>query len=183
MAEPFAVINADDFYGAEAYRRVANHLGGLDPGRLACCLVGYRLVNTLSEHGAVNRGICTVEGGKLKGIAEHEDIRREADGSIRGTAPSGERVELPPQALVSMNLWGFTPALFGEVEAALAAFLRASGSTTKAECYLPAVVDGLLRDGRTDCEVLETDATWFGVTYPEDKPRVQAALSNLKFEI
>jgi NDP-sugar pyrophosphorylase family protein len=179
VGEPFAVINADDFYGAQAYKQVAAHLRGLDPGRLACCLVGYRLDNTLSEYGPVNRGLCRVVDGRLRGIAEHTGIRRGREGRIRGKAPDGAAVELAEDALVSMNLWGFTPAVFEAIETAFTTFLQTHGEEEKSECYLPAVVDELLRGGRAECAVLETDASWFGVTYPKDKAFVQAALARL----
>ncbi|MFP4166163.1 MAG: NDP-sugar synthase [Opitutales bacterium] len=177
MDTPFGVVNADDFYGAGAYDALFRHLTDRDAmERYPSCTVGYFLENTLSEHGPVNRGICRVENGELRGVEEHVDIARSEDGHIYGKNTSGQCVELAPDAITSMNCWGFGPAFFTPLEEALHAFLRTRGTEPKAECYIPSVVDDLIAADRTTCAVLETDSHWFGVTYPEDKPAVQAFL-------
>ncbi len=177
---PFAVINADDFYGQDAFARLADHFREQgDQPELRTCMVGYPLRNTLSEHGTVNRGICRVENGILQGVEEHTGIAATAGGAARGRNLAGAAVELPLEAIVSMNFWGFTPAIFASLEADFTEFLAQHIETPKSECYIPSLVDRLIQTGQTECAVLETDGCWFGVTYPEDKPRVQAGLRKL----
>ncbi len=181
VSDPFIAINADDYYGADAYARILNHLRGLDPSDASeLCMVGYPLKNTLSPHGSVNRGICRLDGDRLQSVEEHTDIREEADGKIRGENLAGVRVEIPAEAPVSMNFWGFTPALFGVLEEHFTSFLKEHGTEDKSECYIPTVVDELIRAGRARCTVLPTSGEWFGVTYPADKARVQERLLALK---
>ena len=177
---PFAVINADDFYGAEAYARMVAYFetSAAEP-ELRTALVAYPLELTLSEHGSVNRGLCTVADGCLQSVEEHEMIERGADGVLQGRNLAGETVSLKAEAPVSMNFWGFTPAFFASLEAAFVSFLDAHGSEAKSECYLPSVVDALIREEQTECVVLESRGQWFGVTYPDDKPIVQARIANL----
>lgn len=180
VKEPFAVINADDFYGRQAYETMATHLCGQDPNRLGISMIGYPLQNTLSPHGAVNRGICQLNTDQtLAGVQEFTHIAEEADGIVRGEAMNGERRELDPQSLVSMNFWGFTPALFDYLEPYFDAFLKEHGKELKSECYLPAVVDALINEQGVRCPVLQADSPWFGVTYPDDKPRVVACIRSL----
>ena len=177
---PFAVINADDFYGRDAYRQIADYFSRqADAPELRSCMVGYPLKNTLSEHGTVNRGICLVEAGSLKGVEEHTEIKQLADSGVAGLNLAGETVSIPEGAIVSMNFWGFTPALFTSLEAYFTDFLQARGQEMKSECYIPSVVDHLIQSEQTDCVVLQTEGTWFGVTYPEDKPVVQAKIQAL----
>ncbi|MDB6079859.1 MAG: hypothetical protein JWO82_3606 [Akkermansiaceae bacterium] len=180
---PFAVINADDFYGADAYLSIAQWFA--DSAATAdakdhYCMVGYPLRNTLSGHGGVNRGICqTDDGGLLTDVAEVIEIQRDADGVARGTALNGERVELSDAAPVSMNFWGFTTAFFKDLEDHFTAFLQEKGGELKSECYIPTVVDDFIRRGTADCRVLETSSSWFGVTYPDDKPHVVECIAAL----
>jgi hypothetical protein len=177
---PFAVINADDFYGAEAYRRMAGYFeGGAEEPELRSALVAYPLGHTLSDHGSVNRGLCTVSGGCLQTVEEHEAIARDADGVLRGRNLAGEKVTLDKEAPVSMNFWGFTPAFFASLELAFETFLADRGGELKSECYLPSVVDMLIQEEQTECAVLESLGEWFGVTYPDDKPVVQARIAAL----
>lgn len=177
---PFAVINADDFYGQDAYMQITRHFSeGMDANRLCLCMVGYLLKNTLSAHGRVNRGICHVEEGVLRSVEENLDISRNEDGKILGSTSTEKSVELQPTALVSMNFWGFTPALFSEIESNFIPFLEAHGGELKSECYLPAVVNDLIQSEKAECRVLETSGNWFGVTYPDDKPFVQASIADL----
>lgn len=180
IQEPFAVINADDYYGAAAYKVMGEHLRAIEaPAELAIAMLGYSLEKTLSPHGSVNRGICKVENGHLRGVEEFVNICRNADGFIEGDSMSGERRRLSGGNVVSMNFWGFSVTIFSELEAHFAAFLKERGRELKSECYLPAVVDALLAHNCAVCLVLPCDSPWFGVTYPEDKARVVEALSRL----
>lgn len=182
---PFAVINADDFYGADAFRKMYEHLSQLDEADpvYRCCMIGYRVENTLTENGTVARGVCTADAnGLLTSITERTKISREADGVIRyaaeGDTPGGEIAEGTP---VSMNLWGFPAGYLDELEAMLRRFFAGKLQTDpmKAELYLPSTVDELTRTGRATARVLTTDARWFGVTYREDKPGVVAAIAQM----
>lgn len=179
---PFAVINADDFYGADAYQSVARWFAATtgDAAKDHYAMVGYPLRNTLSDHGSVNRGICQTDAdGLLTEVEEVVDIARDADGIARGTALDGSRLEIPDRCPVSMNFWGFTRPFFDQLEEHFTAFLREKGGEQKSECYIPTVVDDLIRRGTADCRVLETTSSWFGVTYPEDKPHVVASIAKL----
>jgi len=179
---PFAVINADDFYGADAYRTIARWFAGppAADGRDHYALVGYPLRNTLSEHGSVNRGICERDpDAMLRGVEEIVSIARADDGAIRGRSVSGEARELDPDAPASMNFWGFTPGFFTRLEDEFVEFLKARGGEPKSEFYIPSAVDSLIAKDRADCRVLDTSARWFGVTYPEDKPRVVESIARL----
>ena len=177
---PFAVINADDFYGQDAYQQLADYFNNRnDEPELRTCMVGYRLENTLSEHGSVNRGLCIVKDGSLQGVEEHSVIARGEDGVIRGSNLTNQRVNLNANDIVSMNFWGFSPALFATLEAHFVDFLNAHGQEPKSECYIPTVIDDLIKSEQTDCTVIETSGSWFGVTYPDDKPFVQESIQAL----
>lgn len=169
---PFAVINADDFYGADAYKKFSDYFnsGSMQgAGTAHYCMVGYPLKNTLSENGSVNRGVCSDIEGNLQTVEEHLEIEIEKDGICRGENLAGNRVELSDNAIVSMNFWGFSQSIMQELESAFEAFLQERGSELKSECYIPTVVDSMIHSGKADCKILETTSTWFGVTYPEDK--------------
>lgn len=178
--EPFAVINADDFYGREAYAQMAAHLSKASKtSQLAASMVGYVLGHTLSPHGTVNRGICVLKDGALQSVEEYSNIGIDADDQLRGDHLTGERVPLPREAVVSMNFWGFTPAIFEPLEKGFEAFLQARGKEEKSEYYLPSLVDSLIQEGAVKCPVLQTESPWFGVTYPEDKARVVESIQKL----
>ena len=179
VREPFAVINADDYYGVDAFRTMHDFLIALDaPDRMA--MIGYRLKNTVSAHGAVTRGVCRVADGRLVDVDEVQKIRLYPDGRIADTSAGEPGETLDPDALVSMNFWGFPPQIFGAMGEAFEAFLRsAAREDLRAEYQLPVMVDRLLKAGAVRVEVLESESTWFGVTYREDVPRVQAALRRL----
>ncbi|MCW1912352.1 sugar phosphate nucleotidyltransferase [Luteolibacter sp. GHJ8] len=179
---PFAVINADDFYGADAYQSIARWFGGSaeEAGKDHYSMVGYPLKNTLSEHGSVNRGICQTDaGGLLTDVEEVVDIARDEDGIVRGIALDGSRREIADICPVSMNFWGFTRSFFDQIEEHFTSFLTEKGGEQKSECYIPTVVDDLIRHEKADCRVLDTTSSWFGVTYPEDKPHVVASIAKL----
>jgi len=177
--EPFAVITADDFYGRQAHAAAAAHLRGLgDSDADDFCMVGYRLANTLSDFGGVSRGLCRRGAdGRLDHVVETLDIRRH-DGIIRGRADSGE-ITLTGEEIVSMTYWGFTPALFGQLETLFADFLTRRGGEAASEFYLPAAVNALITDGRARVKILDCDAAWFGVTFRQDKPRAQRHVAAL----
>jgi dTDP-glucose pyrophosphorylase len=179
--EPFAAINADDFYGADSYKVLHAFLADparqTDPHRYA--MVGFTLRSTLSPHGTVARGVCVTDAeGHLVSIRE-----------LTKVLPVGDHVEnqvgtVPPERLtgqepVSMNMWGFTPALFPQIERAFAEFLASKGQEASSECYIPATVDVLINRGECVVEVLPTTSRWFGVTYREDKPGVVQAMADL----
>lgn len=177
--EPFAVINADDFYGRDAFTQAARFLDTLHERNASTFgMVAYRLDRTLSLHGSVARGICQSNDDTLTTVQEHTQIKRE-DGGIAGVNSKGETVTLSQETLVSMNFWLFTPALFPLLDQALQDFLRHQGSNLTAECYLPAVVDSAICSGKASVRVLPTDSKWFGVTYREDLDAVREALAAL----
>ena len=178
---PFAVINADDFYGADAFAKIYAFLSeAADDEKYRYCMVGYPVENTLTENGTVSRGVCMAdENGFLADITERTKIAREPDGVIRFT--DGEGGEIAEGTPVSMNLWGFTPSFLRELDGMLAGFFSGKLLTDpmKAEFYLPSAVDALIRADKATAKVLTTSARWFGVTYQEDKPTVQAALRQM----
>lgn len=178
---PFAVINADDFYGSDAYVRAVDFLKLPRSGNKAqYAMVGYPLVNTLSDHGDVNRGICTRnEEGLLTSVEEYVKIERESDGIVRGTALDGTRREVSEDAPVSMNFWAFSPCFYEFLEQDFTRFLAESGTVEKSEYYIPTAVDSMIRTGKADCSVLHTTSHWFGVTYPDDKQHVVASIQRL----
>ena len=179
--EPFAVINADDYYGKDAFQAMADSLRRLQGQTSAASMVAYYLRNTVSENGHVTRGVCETDSeGRLVKVTETYKILPFADGTIRDleTDPAGRILD--PNALVSMNFWGFTPWLFEAGERELAAFLQGnSGDPMKKEYALPTLVDNLMHKDSLTVEVLSTHAVWFGVTYREDKAYVASELKKL----
>ena len=174
---PFAVINADDFYGQDSYAKLGRYLSGLAEKSTAYAMVGFTLKNTLSEHGTVARGVCKTDAtGKLSDIQELTKIAKLSHGAEH-RGDDGVVVSLTGDEPVSMNMWGFTPAIFAQLESDFLAFLRAKGGEMKSEAYIPMSVGNLIRDGQATCQVLRSDSTWFGVTYREDKPIVQASIT------
>ena len=183
---PFAAINADDFYGRDAYRVLAEFFGRGrhdlpgDIGRAPFAMVAYRLDRTLSEHGSVSRGVCAVDGkGHLQTVEERTSIERTGTGGARYALPDGSFVALTGDETVSLNFWGFTPAVFPLLEAGFTRFLGGHLDQPRAEYYIPFAVAEMIAAGAAEVSVLPTDATWFGVTYREDKPAVAASLAGL----
>ena len=162
---PFAVVNSDDFYGGGSYAALSDALTSPD---LSACMVGYRLGNTLSETGTVNRGICAVSNGLLTGIEERCGIDKNSG--------------IPLDTVVSMNMWGFRPDFVGRLDSELRAFLPAMKDPVKDELYLPGVVDGAIRDGSLSVRVLNTPEKWYGVTYREDAASLRAAIAKMIVE-
>lgn len=179
---PFAVINADDFYGCDAFKSIYDFLSTTrDDEKYSYCMVGYKVENTLTENGTVSRGICTSDNdGFLSSIIERTAIKKDENGIIRYSQDdeSGIIKEGTP---VSMNMWGFTPSFTKELKNMLFDFFENAlpQNPEKAEFYLPHAVDTLIHNGKATAKLLTTDSRWFGVTYREDKPSVQKALRDM----
>ena len=179
--DSFAVINADDFYGADAYARAAEFIKSAEKAEGAhYCMIGYRLGNTLTDNGSVARGVCqTDDNGMLETIVERTKIFKEENGASFEDE-NGEKVMLPNDTVVSMNMWGFTSSVFSGLKEQFDLFLNdADREPLKSECYLPNVVGSLKNDGKCDVKVIETTARWYGVTYHDDKPGVVASINAL----
>jgi len=177
----FAVINADDFYGRSSFSTLADHLRVARDTAVAYdySMVGYVLENTLTQHGHVTRGVCSVDDdGYLEEIHERHKVKRLSD-RVCYSEDDRTWIEIPEGKPVSMNMWGFTPSLFAELEARFPVFLREAGDDPKAEFLLPEVVSDLLAEGRARVRVLPTRERWFGVTYPQDKAWVKAGIREL----
>lgn len=177
--EPFAVINADDFYGRKSYEVMANFLTQLEGSKNRYCMVGYRVGNTLSESGAVARGVCeTDEKSNLTGIVERTQIKR-IDGVVKFKDENDEWISIPDNKPVSMNMFGFTPDYFEYSDQFFVDFLKKNEEELKAEFFIPTLVNDLIVDGKIEMRVLDTTAQWFGVTYIEDRPVVVSKLKEL----
>ena len=180
-SEPFAAINADDFYGREAFEKLAEFLRPAEDveGIQHYAMVGFRLKNTLSDFGSVSRGICESDAhGMLRSVTEMTGIEKTPTGAEHKDE-DGSVTRLTGEEVVSMNMWGFTAGLFARLEEKFVNFLQARGGEMKSEFYIPSVVDELIREGRADTRVLETESNWFGVTYQEDKPHVIGSIQAL----
>jgi hypothetical protein len=180
---PFAVINADDYYGKSAFRKVHDYLQNAqnsEGGSYHFCMAGFILKNTLSENGGVTRGICSInEQGELVAIDETKNIMSTSIGAAVGL-PDGSMREVDPECLVSMNFWGFTPDFLEELERGFADFLAGLGDKSlTAEYLLPTIVDGMLKEKRVDLTVLPSEDRWFGVTFQDDIPFVRDAIAAL----
>ena len=175
VKEPFAVINADDYYGRTAFRKIADFLKN---SKDDYCMVGFRLENTLTENGYVSRGICEIEDGFLSSVTERTKI---AD--CKYTEDDGETwTALSPDTVVSMNLWGFMPDIFDYAADGFVEFLRNRINEPKAEYFLPSVVSELIESGKKRVKVLVAEDKWYGVTYKEDKKQVSDAINKLADE-
>lgn len=176
---PYAVINADDFYGREAFQKIYQFLSNVgNEEKMSFAMVGYSLKNTVTENGYVSRGVCKTAQGMLKGIDERTQIEKRKSG-IAYTEDSGETwIRLPEDTVVSMNFWGFTPPFTKELERDFVRFFREDvpQNPLKAEFFLPFVVNDLLRDGKAEVTVLSSADKWYGVTYQEDKDTVVEAI-------
>ena len=176
--EPFAVTNADDYYGTEAYQLMADFLRDKASPSLYA-MIGYVLGNTISDHGEVNRGVCnTDEHGHLQGMTERKGVGRDEDGQTYYTE-DGERIQLPDTTIVSMNLFGFHHSLFDHLVPGFEQFVRENYQHPKAEYFIPLIVNQLINNGTIKMEVIPTQETWYGVTYQADRPTVVAALQSL----
>jgi len=169
IQEPFAVINADDYYGAESFKLIAHHLiNHCSPSKMS--MIGYILSNTLSEHGTVNRGVCKVdEQNFLIEVNERVKLARQ-NGKVQYNIGSDEPIgEVDADSSVSMNYWGFHPSIFSNIEDGLHQFMRENKNNPTAEYYIPEIVTDMIVSGKTQIEVIPTNDNWFGVTYKEDK--------------
>ena len=174
--EPFAMINADDFYGAESYRVLAEHLKS---GSEDYAMVGFVLRNTLSDFGTVARGVCQVsDTGYLTGIVEMTAIARDGN-HAKNTDADGKVTSLTGDEPVSMNYWGFTPKIYAQLREHFNEFLKANGNDLKKECYIPNTVNEIIVAGEGKVKVLKSNDPWFGVTYREDHPTVVANIQRL----
>ena len=175
--EPFAIINADDFYGRDAYHVLADFL--INDTSENYSVVGYYLNNTLSDYGTVNRGVCTEdENENLVDVVECVKIGKDENGVISYPTEEGVNV-LSPYTMVSMNMWGFKPNYFEHVGKILTDFIKTQGQELKSEFFIPTIIDKLIHDNVLSVKMLRTNGSWFGVTYPEDKPMVQQCLQEL----
>lgn len=176
--EPFAVINADDFYGADAFKTISKYLQeGISNNEFS--MVGYILKNTLSDHGYVSRGVCETDANNfLQSITERTNIER-IDGTVVYKDGDGTQHPLNEDTYVSMNFWGFTPSFFTEAEIQFKSFVQKNASNEKAEFYIPSVVAQMMSEDRLKVKVLESTAQWMGVTYKEDKPVVIEKINRL----
>lgn len=177
---PFAVINADDYYGVTAFRTLYDFLAQERPEN-EYAMVGFRLRNTVTEHGSVARGVCTGRDGRLMSITERTRIEKRGDDAAY-TEDGEHFVDLPGDTVVSMNFWGFSPLYLRELERLFPAFLAENlpKNPLKCEYFVPSVVNAQLQDGSAEIRLLHTDDAWHGVTYPDDLPEVVAALKALR---
>jgi len=177
IREPFAVINADDFYGRDAFEKAYGFLTG-PVSSSQYCIIGYELAKTLSDNGTVSRGVCQVDAsGNLVSIAERTKIYQ--DGNKITYEEGDKKYEVPFDSKVSMNFWGFDPSVFAYTEQLFHAFLKEQGTNPKAEFFIPIIGDRFIKEGKGVIKVIPTAAQWFGVTYKEDAPDVQASLNAL----
>lgn len=179
VSGPFAVANADDFYGRSAYAMLTDHL--TSPAHAAeQCVIGYPVGGTLSEHGGVSRAVLDMdEQGRLAGIQELLGLERGADGTIYGQTAAGRPRQLDGHELASMNLWGLTPAIFRLLDDRFSSFLKRHGGDPRAEFYLSDAVGGLVVGGDLVVRVIGTEERWMGMTFPEDRGRVRAGIRSL----
>lgn len=176
IREPFAVINADDFYGVQAYRVLSAHL---QSGTGDYAMVGFTLRNTLSQFGSVARGVCRVNADDyLEDVVELTNIVPE-DAHAKNTDADGQVTQLTGDEPVSMNMWGFTPRVFEQLRERFAQFLALNGTDARAECYIPSAIGELLLAGQARVKVLRSDGSWFGVTYRDDRARVAQSIGRL----
>jgi NDP-sugar pyrophosphorylase family protein len=178
--EPFAVINADDFYGASSYKLIRDHLSNQSAKAVDHYgMVGYELKHTLSDHGSVSRGICTTdEQGFLQTVTERTHIEK-SGGRIIFLDESGHQSELTGNEVVSMNIWGFLPSFFDRLERFFTDFISENASNPKGEFYIPFVVNELIRKGQVRLKVIESNDRWFGITYKEDKQEAVKTIGHL----
>jgi UTP-glucose-1-phosphate uridylyltransferase len=179
IKEPFAVINADDFYGRDAFEVIAKELSRPRDRKGDYCMVGFRVGNTMTENGSVARGVCSTANGNLTSVVERTAISYAPDGRIVFTDENGVEQTLDPMTPVSMNLWGFTPDYFEFSDREFIKFLQKDLNTPKSEFFIPLCIDTLIKNGEATIKVLDTESRWFGVTYAADRPGVVAKFAEL----
>ena len=179
VEDPFAVINADDFYGTKSFQLLHDHLASLNSNALDACLIGYKLKNTMSDHGYVSRGVCTVSNDNfLKKVTERTHIYKNSNGSIY-YVENEEKYDLTGEELVSMNLVGFTPPFFNILKNGFEHFIKLNADQLKSEFFLPDAVSNMLANDQVKMPVIETPELTYGVTYKEDKPIVREMIRKL----
>ncbi len=179
VSGPFAVINADDFYGVKSFQLLADYLTNADAEQLNACLIGYRLKNTLSDHGFVSRGVCEISTeGNLLAVTERTHISKTPDGDVY-YEENNEKQSLTGDELVSMNLMGFTPLFFEILQKGFEGFIKEKGNELKSEYFLPSALSDIVVNYSTKVPVIETPEMTYGVTYQDDKPKVKAMLQKL----
>lgn len=179
IKEPFAIINADDFYGRDSFSVMAKELMTMEGRKNQYCMVGFRVGNTMSESGTVARGVCVTKNGLLTDVVERTAIGYREDGRIAFTDETGTEQILAPETPVSMNLWGFTPDYFDYSEEYFRKFLKENSENLKAEFFIPLLVNELVTMGKVTVKVLDTTSKWFGVTYAADRPAVVEKFAEL----
>jgi hypothetical protein len=178
IKEPFGVINADDYYGVDSFKILRDFLVN-DKGPNNYCIVGYKLGNTLSEHGHVNRGVCQAgEDGFLRDIVETRQIEKTNDGAI-APGPDGKQLHFTGNEIVSMNLWGFKPSCYDFLGKEFRNFINKNGMDLKSELDIPTSVDKFVKNGEITIQILMSNERWFGVTYREDKPYVVESIKKM----
>jgi len=178
IAEPFGVINADDFYGPSSYQVLHDALVSQPAGEY--CMVGFELAKTLSKFGSVSRGICQADAeGYLRDVLEHTCIEAVGDSAARTKLPSGEWAPIATDSIASMNLWGFDPSILGHLETQFRDFLGCEIGNLKSEFFIPTVVDTLIKRGESRCKVLRSAEQWFGMTYKEDREQAGETIRSL----
>ncbi len=185
VKEPFAVINADDYYGVSAFKTLYDFLvaDNAASDKLSFCMVGYQLKNTLTENGSVARGCCQMDAnGYLETIDERTNIIKTADGAAYSKDDGATYIPMSADSLVSMNMWGFTPDIFAELDDSINRFFKEDilKNPLKSECFIPMEVGRLITEGKATVKVLSSEDKWFGVTYKEDKPFVMDSIQKLK---
>lgn len=182
IKEPFAVINADDYYGDESFKIMADFLRSVEGKKNCYCMVGFEVGNTLSENGGVSRGLCEVSSeGNLTAVTELHNIQKTGEGDIIYQL-DGKDFPMPDAAIVSMNMWGFTPDYFDYSMEEFVKFLQENHDELKAEFYIPTVVNSLITSGKAELKVLRTPSKWFGVTYAADRDATVAEFKKLQAE-
>ena len=174
--EPFVIINADDFYGYDTFKVTAQFLSQLNNSDNTYCLAGYKIKDTLSDYGSVSRGICEEKNNFLTGVVERTDVQQ-IEGDILYQDPNGEKHPLNGNAYCSMNVWGFTPSIFQELENGFVGFFNENKNNLKAEYFIPLIANQLVEQNKASFKILDTTSEWFGVTYKEDKASAQLKIN------
>lgn len=180
VKEPFAVINADDFYGRHGYKVLADYLTKAQDGAKAdYSMCGFIMRNTLSDNGTVSRGVCKLDANdNLTQVVEHTKLERNGD-AAKSYLENGDIVDFTGDEIVSMNMWGFTPSLFDHIERLFVEFLKNHGGELKSEFFIPLVADTLIKENKAEVKVMKSADAWFGITYREDKPIVVNSIQAL----
>ena len=180
---PFCVINADDYYGNEGFKKIHDYLINNEEkvnGKINSCMAGFKIGNTLSDHGTVTRGVCTADNdGNLKSVTETYEIKRREDGEIYGEDDNKKEVHVDKNSLVSMNMWGLPRTFIEEIDKRFEDFLKKNNDNIKSEYLLPIVIDDLIKSNQMDCKVLSVNDKWYGITYENDVPLVKEALKDI----